>query len=84
MHHFHPFLKVVRKNQYPTHLKVTFSKKSQRHMERMEELDKINEERRKKLKYQKEVVDYRVIDPSTLRSEKICAKNFISEIIGSG
>ena len=37
----------------------------------------------KKMKYQKEVKDYKIIDPSTLPSKKVCQKNFLSEMIGS-
>jgi hypothetical protein len=74
-------LKIVGKNQYPLHLKAVFSEESKIEMEKLVELDKINEERLKKIKYQREVKDYRVIDPVTLPSKKICYPNFISEML---
>lgn len=34
-----------------------------------------------KLKNRGEGIDYKIIDPSTLKSVKVCTKNFLSEII---
>jgi hypothetical protein len=47
------------------------------------EIDKIEQEKLKKIKYQKEMPDYEVVDPSTLPSKKICGNNFIAELVGN-
>jgi hypothetical protein len=43
MHHFHPLLKITKKEHYPINLKVVFSKKGKVQMEKLAEIDKLNE-----------------------------------------
>lgn len=76
-------LKVANKNQYPLKVKVAFSKNSKMVMEKLAAIDKIQEEKQKKAKYHPEVQDYRVVDPKSLKSKKVVAKSFLSEIVNS-
>lgn len=50
-HSFHPLLKIANKNQYPIKVKVAFSKNSKKTMEKLAEIDKLQEEKQKKAKY---------------------------------